>query len=194
MRRRDGRTAWLPAFLLWVPVLLLGLVLLLAIDVDVDPVGDQHRVFVQVPAPSHWIDEPVRFAVGLASVAAGLALFGLAGWRPAARRVPGVVNVYPLFLTGALLLAGALLFASLSRQGDAFDFARGAVQWRFLVDLRGGMANRLTQAALAVAILVCLAASFGRASRQAVRSGQPRLTGAPVAPPVEPPEDAPITA
>lgn len=159
--RRGARPVWLPALLLWAPALLLGVALMTGIDVDVDPVADAHRVRIEFPGIASWMDDGLRFWSGVALLGFGALMLVLRAWRPDPARIPLTVALFPWYLVGGLALGAAALLAAFGTAGHAFDGGTEAAQWRFLVEARGSLWNRITWVVAGLASLALLGLSFG---------------------------------
>lgn len=174
--RHGARPVWLPALLLWAPALLFGGVLMTGIDVDVDPVADAHRVRVEFPAVSEWMEDGLRFWSGAALLGLGALMLVLRSWRPDPARTPLTVAHFPWYSLAASALVAAALLAALDLSGHAFDGGDRVAQWRFLVESRTSLWNRITWIVAALAAAVLFVFSFGRTWR--FFEGSPSRPGA----------------
>ncbi len=142
--RRGGRPAWLPAVVLWLPLLLGGLYLLAGVDFSSTDVGrGEHSVQVSVEAPTTWYDPVGRGILGTLVTLTGLFLYGMAQWRPALDR-PLVVAYFGIYAAaGACFLVFALL-GTWSLSGHVLDGGADGVVWRFIAAERSGAVNVAT--------------------------------------------------
>lgn len=168
--RRFGRPVWVPARLLWLPLMATGLWLLLGTDVDRTALGDDAwRMRVVLLAPPLWFADVARGVFGLLLTLLGFVAFAFFQWQPDLERSRLGAIQYGTFSIAALLFLalGALALWDVSE--SSVRAVEGGLDWRFRARLRDGAGNLLVTFLAVLASLGCLAASLGpRAAWRAV--------------------------
>lgn len=161
MARHGGRPAWLPAHLVWLPLVLVGLWFSLGLHFDADSAGSgQSRVRITVPGEAGWFAAPSNW-VGVGLVALGLLAAGFAAWWPDPRRILVVWRYAPWAYAAILFLLAAGL-ARWSTEGWLWEGAGDRLSVRFIAIERTGIINLITVWGSLGAGLLCYAFSFGR--------------------------------
>jgi hypothetical protein len=165
--RRGGEPAWLPAHLLWAPLLVPGFWLLVGRARKVATGSNEWSVQAILLAPNGWFDPLWRGLTGAALVAGGLTLWIVARWRPRPLRVPLTVARFPLFALASFLLALLAILATWHIDFASTVISGGAdgLAWRFVASLRTSWLDRATGITAGLAALACYAFSYGGTAR-----------------------------
>ncbi len=135
MERVGGRTAWLPAHLLWAPAMLAGLWFLTGLQVDATDVGGAWSMRVIVESPVGWFTPAWSGWTGVGLLVVGLVLRIAAAWRPHPTTFL-TVSRFPAFGVAALLLWALAAVAAFQLRGHVMDPSLAGLEWRFVADLR----------------------------------------------------------
>ncbi len=155
---------WLPALILWLPLLLGGLFILAGADLESTDVGrGEHSVQFSVEAPASWYDPVGRGILGTVLTVLGLVLYGVAQWRPELDR-PLVVAHFGFYTAAALCFLAFAVLGTWSLSGHVLDGGASGVVWRFIAAERGGPVNVATYIAGYAAAAGMLLLSVARPS------------------------------
>ncbi len=155
--RRGARTIWVPAWLLWSPLALLGAWFMTGLQAGATSVGEsQWTVRLLIPAPQTWFDDPVMGTIGAVLLGLGFIAWLAAQWQPDPRAWRFTATRFPAFRLAAGLVLSFAVLSTWNIDGLVPDAdVNSGFTVRFIATLRSGVWN-LTAAIVGYVVAVGL--------------------------------------